>query len=108
MDGLIQSNLYACAVEDYMHALLVAQVPAALHDVLFCWIDNVVRTESLRELLAFLGNLGHDDLLCTPGFQGQNNGDTNRTTAQYQNGVTFLVWAYLDGVPSDCEWFDKC
>jgi hypothetical protein len=106
MDGLIQSSLYACAVVDHMDALLIAQVPATLNDVLFCWVDDIVCTESLRELLAFFGNLGYDDLLCTFGFQGQNNGDTNRTATQYQNGVAFFVWADLDGVPSDREWFD--
>lgn len=90
-----------------MYALLVAELPAALHNVLLCRVDHVVGTESLRKVLTFLGDLGDDDFGSAFGFQSQNDRDPDRTATQYQNGIAFLERADLDGVPTDSKWLDE-
>merc|ERR1711881_406127 len=52
IDSSIQTGLHACSIEYFMHALAIAEFTASSGNVVFAWIEDILRTKLLCELLS--------------------------------------------------------
>ena len=106
--GLVESGLYACGIERYVHARAVAQLADLRDYIVFGGIEHVVGAELFREFLPSGRDFGDYDLFGTFGHERLDYREPDGPTAEDEDRVAFFEWTDFHGVPCHSQRFYEC